>query len=44
VQAETVDVGAQGLARCALARHRTPDGQHLLASAGPEGGKPVTAC
>jgi hypothetical protein len=37
VQAETVDVGAQGLARCALARHRTPEHQHLLTCAGSEG-------
>jgi hypothetical protein len=37
VQAEPVDVGAQGLARCGLARHRAPQGQHLLPGAGPEG-------
>ncbi len=37
MQAEPVDVGAQGLARCALARHRTPQAQHLQPGAGPEG-------
>jgi len=30
VQAEPVDVGAQGLARRALARHRATHSQHLL--------------
>jgi hypothetical protein len=37
VQAESVDVGAQGLARRSLARHCTSQGQHLLPGAGPEG-------
>jgi hypothetical protein len=39
VQAEAVDVGAQGLARRSLARHCTSrgEGQHLLPGAGPEG-------
>jgi hypothetical protein len=37
VQAEAVDVGAQGLARRSLARHCTSQGQHLLPGAGPEG-------
>ena len=38
VQAEAVDVSAQGLARRGLARHCAPQGQHLLAGAGPESG------
>ena len=37
VQTEAVDVGTQGLARCGLAWHRAPEGQHLLPSARPEG-------
>jgi hypothetical protein len=44
VQTETVDVGAQGLARCALARHRAPQGQHLLSGAGPEGDAVSDGC
>ena len=38
VQAEAVDVSAQGLARRGLARHCAPQGRHLLAGAGPESG------
>ena len=37
VQAETGDVGAKGLARCGLERHRPTQGQHLPPGAGPEG-------
>lgn len=37
VQAETIDVGAQGLRRCRLARLGAPEGQHLLAGARTEG-------
>ena len=37
MQAEPVDVGAQRLARRGLARHRAPEGQHLLPGAGAEG-------
>jgi len=36
-QAEPVGAGAQRPARCALARHRTPHGQHLLPGARAEG-------
>lgn len=36
VQAEVVDVGAQGSVRCALARRRAPERRHLLPSAGAE--------
>jgi len=32
-----VDVGAQGLTQCSLARHRAPQGQRLVASARSEG-------
>lgn len=37
MQAQAVDVGAKGLARCTLARYRTPEGQHLLPGAWAEG-------
>lgn len=37
VRAEAVDVGTQRLARRGLVQHHTPEGQHLLAGAGPEG-------
>jgi hypothetical protein len=37
VQAETVDVGAQGLARRGLAWHRASQGQNLLPGTRPEG-------
>jgi hypothetical protein len=37
VQADAVDVGAQGLPRCGLARHRAPESQHLVASARTKG-------
>jgi hypothetical protein len=37
VQAEPVDVGAQGLARPILARHRASQRQHLLPGTGTEG-------
>jgi len=37
MQAEAVDVGAQGLARRGLARHCSPERQHLLPDAGTEG-------
>jgi len=30
MQAEPIDVGAQGLARCPLARHRAPQGQRVV--------------
>jgi hypothetical protein len=37
VQTEPVDVGAQGLARRGLPRHRATQRQHLLPGTGPEG-------
>ena len=37
VQAEAIDVGTQGRARCGLARCRAPQGQHLLPGARAEG-------
>jgi hypothetical protein len=37
VKAEPVDVGAQGLPRRVLARHRAAQGQHLLPGAWTEG-------
>ncbi len=37
VQTEAVDVGTQKLARHALARHRTPQGQYLVPGARAEG-------
>lgn len=37
VQAESVDVGAQALARCGLARPRAPEGQPLMPGARAEG-------
>jgi glutathione S-transferase len=36
-QAETVDVGAQKLTRCCIARRRAPERQHLLPGAVAEG-------
>ena len=37
VQAEAVDVGAQGLARRGLARHCASQGEHLMPCTGAEG-------
>jgi len=37
VQTEAVDVGTQGLPCHTLARHRAPEGPHLLPGTGPEG-------
>jgi hypothetical protein len=37
VQAEAVDVGAQGLARRVLTRHCASQGEHLLPCTGAEG-------
>jgi hypothetical protein len=37
MQTEPVDVGAQGLARRGLPRHRATQRQHLLPGTGPEG-------
>lgn len=43
VQAEAVDVGAQGLSRCSLARYCTPEGQQLVPGAGPKAMRYVMA-